>query len=70
MELEDKPAQSERAQNERQIQGHSVAEVGRDLGGSLVLPPAPAGPLKLPAAQLLEEVLSVKDFIRSLESEI
>lgn len=39
-------------------------------GGQLVLPPAPAGPLKLPAAQLLEEALSVKDFIRSLKSEI
>lgn len=46
MELEDKPAQSERAQNERQTQDHGVAEVGRDLGG---------GPWSCP---LLQESLS------------
>jgi len=38
--------------------------------GHRVLPPAPVGPLKLPAAQLLVGILSLQDFILYLKPEI
>lgn len=62
--------QHSRAQNDRQPQNHSVAEAGRDLWRSSAPTPAPARPLKLPAVQLPVRILSLKDFLLYLRSEI